>query len=89
MRDYGRDNQIDDSGIEGLIGAIIGLMIPIAFIASILIFGLQNKNSNTYDYKSWDHSEIIREESRDDRYERHLQDLEDEAEAERMAPDWY
>lgn len=89
MRDYGRDNQIDDSGIEGLIGAIIGLMIPIAFIASILIFGLQNKNSNTYDYKSGDHSEIIREESRDDRYEKHLQDLEDEAEAERMAPDWY
>ena len=89
MRDYGRDNQIDDSGIEGLIGAIIGLMIPIAFIASILIFGLQNKNSNTYNYRNGDNSEIIREESRDDRYERHLQDLEDEAEAERMAPDWY
>ena len=89
MRDYGRDNQIDDPGIEGLIGAIIGLMIPIAFIASILIFGLQNKNSNTYDYKSGDHSEIIREESRDDLYEKHLQDLEDEAEAERIARDWY
>lgn len=89
MRDYGRDNQIDDSGIEGLIGAIIGLMIPIAFIASILIFGLQNKNSNTYNYRNGDNSEIIREESLDDRYERHLQDLEDEAEAERMAPDWY
>lgn len=89
MRDYGRDNQIDDSGIEGLIGAIIGLLIPIAFIASILIFGLQNKNSNTYNYRNGDNSEIIREESRDDRYERHLQDLEDEAEAERMAPDWY
>ena len=89
MRDYGRDNQIDDSGIEGLIGAIIGLMIPIAFIASILIFGLQNKNSNTYNYRNGDNSEIIREDSRDDRYERHLQDLEDEAEAERMAPDWY
>ena len=89
MRDYGRDNQIDDSGIEGLIGAIIGLMIPIAFIASILIFGLQNKNSNTYNYRNGDNAEIIREESRDDRYEKHLQDLEDEAEAERMAPDWY
>ena len=89
MRDYGRDNQIDDSGIEGLIGAIIGLMIPIAFIASILIFGLQNKNSNTYDYKSGDNSEIIREDSRNDSYEKHLQDLEDEAEAERIAPDWY
>lgn len=89
MRDYGRDNQIDDSGIEGLIGAIIGLMIPIAFIASILIFSLQNKNSNTYNYRNGDNSEIIREDSRDDRYERHLQDLEDEAEAERMAPDWY
>lgn len=89
MRDYGRDNQIDDSGIEGLIGAIIGLMIPIAFIASILIFGLQNKNSNTYNYRNGDNSEIIREDSRDDRYERHLKDLEDEAEAERMAPDWY
>ena len=65
------------------------VLLPIIIVIALIAWSVVTKPKGTNEYKSGDHSEIIREDSRDDRYERHLQDLEDEAAAERMAPDWY
>ena len=65
------------------------VLLPIIIVIALIAWSVTTKPKGNHEYKSGDHSEIIREESRDDRYERHLQDLEDEAEADRMAPDWY
>lgn len=65
------------------------VLLPIVIVIALIAWSVATKPKDTNEYKSGDHSEIIREDSRDDRYERHLQNLEDEAEAERMAPDWY
>ena len=65
------------------------VLLPIILVIAFIAWSVATKPKGTNEYKSGDHSEIIREDSRDDRYERHLQDLEDEAEADRMAPDWY
>lgn len=65
------------------------VLLPIILVIALIAWSVTTKPKGTNEYKSGDYSEIIREDSRDDRYERHLQDLEDEAEAERMAPDWY
>ena len=69
--------------------ALVVVLLPIILVIALIAWSVATKPKGTNEYKSGDHSEIIREESRDDRYEKHLQDLEDEAEAERMAPDWY
>ena len=69
--------------------AIGVVLLPIILVIALIAWSVATRPKGTNDYKSGDNSEIIREDSRDDRYERHLQDLEDEAEAERMAPDWY
>ncbi len=65
------------------------VLLPIIIVIALIAWSVATKPKDNREYKSGDHSEIIREDSRDDRYERHLQDLEDEAEADRMAPDWY
>ena len=65
------------------------VLLPIIIVIALIAWSDDTKPKGTNEYKGGDHSEIIREDSRDDRHERHLQDLEDEAEAERMAPDWY
>lgn len=65
------------------------VLLPIIIVIALIAWSVATKPTGNRKYKSGDYSEIIREESRDDRYERHLQDLDDEAEAERMAPDWY
>ena len=69
--------------------ALIVVLLPIILVIALVAWSVANRPKGTNGSKSGDYSEIIREDSRDDRYERHLQDLEDEAEAERMAPDWY
>lgn len=69
--------------------ALVVVLLPIILVIALIAWSVTTKPKGNREYKSGDHSEIIREESRDDRYERHLQELEDEAEAERMAPDWY
>ena len=65
------------------------VLLPIIIVIALIAWSVTTESKGNREYKSGDYSEIIREESRDDRYERHLQDLEDEAEADRMAPDWY
>ncbi len=65
------------------------VLLPIIIVIALIAWSVATKPNGNHEYKSGDHSEIIREESRDDRYERHLQEQSDEAEADRMAPDWY
>ena len=65
------------------------VLLPIIIVIALIAWSVVTKPNGTNEYKSGDHSATTREEPRDDRHERHLQDLEDEAEAERMAPDWY
>ena len=64
-------------------------LLPIILVIALIAWSVVTKPKGTNEYKSGDYSEIIREESRNDSYEKHLQDPEDEAEAERMAPAWY
>ena len=69
--------------------ALVVVLLPIILVIALIAWSVTTKSKDNRDYKSGDNSEIIREDSRNDSYEKHLQDLEDEAEAERMAPDWY
>ena len=69
--------------------ALVVVLLPIILVIALIAWSVTAKSKDNRDYKSGDNSEIIREDSRNDSYEKHLQDLEDEAEAERMAPDWY
>lgn len=63
------------------------IIVFLGFMLSSFLGGSSSTKSGPYE--EYGPSENIREESLDDRYERHLQDQSDEAEAERMAPDWY
>ena len=65
------------------------VLLPIIIVIALIAWSVTSKPKGNREYKSGDNSEIIKEDSRNDSYEKHLQDLEDEAEAERMAPDWY
>ena len=65
------------------------VLLPIIIVIALIAWTAITHPKDTREHKSGDYSEIIREDSRNDSYEKHLQDLEDEAEAERIAPDWY